>query len=259
MNGLLCDSGSYSNYNLQDRWPLFEGGHHSNPAQDAHAAYFGSGKEHFLPVPVYARTLMRKRYRILLRSLGAMLSLMRKLIALYSGANHQSTRRQDGQGKNGGSRPAGNKLHTPAYGEPWVDADGDGDADMNLYSDGKVNQAALQKSVQNLEKGSKRKLQINIFNKKPDGSVPGAGYLHVEDLGPLVGGKNIRPNNNLEVIIGKQVADNARAITHELMHAAGVTEDNRVNNGQSIMDYRYKDDNLTSYDEALLSKLYGNV
>lgn len=159
-------------------------------------------------------------------------------------------------GGGGGSEGSGGTSGAGGGGL-WTDDDGDGDADVYVVNDGSIDQQALQQAAQNIEEGGNGKLDVHILDQEAAGSVPNAATIHAQDLNGMAGESQIGKGGDIAIDPGS--TSDVRIITHELMHAVGVEQDNNVNNGDSIMDYSYNGSTLTDYDRALLQKLYGNI
>jgi hypothetical protein len=162
--------------------------------------------------------------------------------------------------------------------EKWNDIDGDGDIDVIVVVDKKLNKKHLQNAKREIEKATNGKIDMHFiigteqttlskrcsFMYKYDRKtkyIPKRLKSHKDMMYKYLDNWRVKGltiaeelgNKNTIVIIKN---DNARTVLHELMHVIGVTEDEDVNNGDSIMDYNYSKDVLTNFDKKLLNKLY---
>ncbi len=151
----------------------------------------------------------------------------------------------------------GDEPTSSGSGNLWQDADSDGDADMTLVVGEGLEKDVVENAAQQIEDGSGGKLDVQVVDEAPtDGRE--YGTIEVSDLpGDMAGYATW--GSGSEIQIDPEFTSSLRILTHEMMHASGVTEDVNVNGGDSIMDYSYQDSSLTDYDKGLLENMYGDM
>lgn len=153
----------------------------------------------------------------------------------------------------GGSDCGGN-------GKPFTDADGDGDADVNLYADERISKTGLKHVEQEIERASGGKIDVHIKEGGPGAAAndPNGVPINVAEFGGNKAGESGVGMGSSITIDSSSVADKS-TLLHETMHAVGINghdESGHAENPNSIMDYSYRGNTLTSFDANLLQELY---